>query len=145
MTQSASVLQWSSDETEQKSLIGADSKTNGAYNMAKVKARPDWQSKYPAFKWCTDLGDGWYLPAIGEFKKFILDDTIHDVVNRTLAAKGGKKLYNKGGSGWYWSSTEYDKQFSSGEFCAWDVYMKYGTTGNFCKYGKRYVRAVSAF
>ncbi len=145
MTQSASKLQWSSDKTEQKSLIGADSKTNGAYNMAKVKARPDWQSKYPAFKWCTDLGDGWYLPAIEELKKFILDDTIHDVVNRTLAAKGGKKLYNKGESGWYCSSTEHDYQFSNGEFCAWFVNVGSGNPGYYNKNDDYYVRAVSAF
>ncbi len=145
MTQSASKLQWSSDVTKQKRLIGADSETDGVANMAKVKARPDWQSKYPAFKWCTDLGDGWYLPAIEELKKFTLDDTIHDVVNRTLAAKGGKKLYNKGESGWYWSSTESASQFSNGQFCAWYVFMFGGYTYYYRKYRSGYVRAVSAF
>ena len=145
MTQSASNLQWSSDVTEQKRLIGADSETDGAANMAKVKARPDWQSKYPAFKWCTDLGDGWYLPAIEELKGFMLDDTIHNAVNSTLAAKGGKKLYNKGEGGWYWSSTEDDYQISSGEFCAWYVTMSNGNPYRYRKYGDNYVRAVSAF
>ncbi|MBQ7951520.1 MAG: SUMF1/EgtB/PvdO family nonheme iron enzyme [Alistipes sp.] len=146
MTQSATAMQWTSNEKEQKRLIGADSETDGAANMAKVKARPDWQSKYPAFKWCTDLGDGWYLPAIEEFKKFILDDTIHDVVNRTLAAKGGKKLYNKGErGGWYWSSTERDYRARSGEFCAWLVSMLSGDTNFSSKHYDYYVLAVAKF
>ena len=144
MTQSASTLQWSSDKTEQKRLIGADSRTDGVANMAVVKAISDWESKYPAFKWCTDLGDGWYLPAIEELEKFTLDDTIHDAVNRTLIAKGGKKLYNKGESGWYWSSTERDYKYK-GVFCAWLVYLGNGDTYYGNKDDYNYVRAVSAF
>ena len=145
MTQSVSELRWSSDVTEQKRLIGADSRTDGVANMAVVKAISDWESKYPAFKWCTDLGDGWYLPAIEELKKFTLDDTIHKAVNRTLAAKGGKKLYDKGEFGRYWSSTERDYRASGGKFCAWLVNMTDGYTDYLSKYYDYYVRAVSAF
>ena len=145
MKRSAELLEWSSDRKEQKRLIGANSETNGAYNMAKVKARPDWQSKYPAFKWCADLGEGWYLPSIEELKVFTLNTAIHDAVNRTLIARGGTKLYDKGERGWYWSSTEYDYKSSSGEFCAWGVYMGNGGTTVNRKYFNYYVRAVSAF
>ena len=144
MKQSAEYLQWSSDETEQKRLIGANSETNGAYNMAKVKAIPDWETKYPAFKWCADLGEGWYLPSIEELKVFTLNTAIHDAVNRTLIARGGTKLYDKGENGWYWSSTESDKQYS-GYFCAWFVNMYYGDTDSNRKNRSSYVRAVSAF
>ena len=62
MMQSAERLQWSYDGAEQDRLIGANSETNGAYNMAKVKAISGWEAKYPAFKWCADLGECWYLP-----------------------------------------------------------------------------------
>ena len=144
MKQSAKELQWSSDRKEQKRLIGANSETNGAYNMAKVKARPDWQSKYPAFKWCADLGEGWYLPSKEELKVFTLNTAIHDAVNRTLIARGGTKLYDKGERVWYWSSTEHDYKLS-GEFCAWYVLVGDGYTSNYYKYGSLYVRAVSAF
>ena len=144
MTQSARTLPWSSDETEQKRLVGADSQTDGAANMAKIKVVSDWKSKYPAFKWCADLGDGWYLPAIDELKKFTINDTIHNAVNRTLAAKGGKKLYNKGEISWYWSSTETDYRYE-GILCAWGVYMDNGSTYLDIKYLNYYVRAVSAF
>ena len=55
MAESGSKLKWSSDENEQRRLIGADSKTDGAKNLAVVKRIPDWQSKYPAFRWCAEL------------------------------------------------------------------------------------------
>ena len=112
MKQSVGRLQWLSDNAEQKRLIGADSETDGVYNMTKVKARPDWQSKYPAFKWCADLGEGWYLPSKEELR------TIYnhkDKLNSNLTDKL---------SGWYWSSKEYN------EFCAWLVYMLDGYTDN---------------
>ena len=118
--------------------IGADDKRNGANNMATVKWIAVWREKYPAFAWCADLGEGWYLPAIEELKKFTLGDVIHDAVNRTLAAKG-KELANKGEWHQYWSSTEFN------ESRAWSVYMHEGRTGNNGKDGIIYVRAVATF
>ena len=134
MTKSSSSLQWSSDTDEQKRLIGADSETDGAYNMAVVKAITDWESKYPAFKWCADLGEGWYLPAKQELltiynNKTAIDANLTDVI----------------GTSWYWSSTEYDLQYSSGEFCAWYVSLNVGYTLYDSKFNYGYVRAVSAF
>ncbi len=145
MKQSAKELQWSSDSVEQKRLIGADSDTDGAYNMLKVQAISGWREKYPAFKWCADLGEGWYLPSIKELKVFTLNEAVHEAVNRTLLARNGTKLYNRGGLGWYWSSTERDYKFSSGEFCAWVVPMNYGYPYYYNKTSNLYVRAVSAF
>ena len=145
MKQSSEELRWSSDRAEQKRLIGADSKTDGAYNMAKVMAISGLRDKYPPFKWCADLGEGWYLPSIEELKVFTLNTAVHDAVNRTLIARGGTKLYDKGERGWYWSSTEDDYQWSSGEFCAWFVGMYFGNTDYDYKFNSYYVRAVSAF
>ena len=146
MTQSSECLDWSSDEVEVQRLIGAASKSNGDYNMAKVKTVANWQSKYPAFKWCADLGEGWYLPSIEELKKFTLDDAIYDAVNCTLTSKGGEKLINRGDQlRWYWSSTESGYQWPSGEFCAWYVNMYGGYTFYDYKHYNYYVRAVSAF
>ena len=144
MTQSTNWLLWTSDEAERKRLIGADSNSDGAYNMAMVKAVANWQEKYPAFKWCADLGEGWYLPSIEELKKFTLDNAVHDAVNRTLTSKGGVKLFNRGVLNGYWSSTERNEQYD-GWFCAWFVGMSYGNTLNGSKYANIYVRAVSAF
>lgn len=144
LTESSSRMEWSSNKKEQKCLIGADDKVDGAKNMAVVKQIRDWESKYPAFKWCADLGEGWYLPAIDELKIFTLDNTVHDAVNQTLETKG-EKLANKGDSRWYWSSTERDYKNSSGEFCTWYVSMGGVYTYDFSKDGSSYVRAVSAF
>ena len=145
MTESKTEIQWTSDKIEQKRLIGADDKENGANNMAKVRQITDWQSKYPAFKWCTDLGEGWYLPAIEELKLFTLDNTVRNAINQTLATKGGAKIPDIGMPYyWYWSSTESNKKYK-GMFCAWYVYMSSGYTYYAYKYGSSYVRAVSAF
>ena len=141
LTESTSALKWSSDESEQKRLIGAYDENNGANNMAKVKQISGWKSKYPAFEWCADLGEGWYLPAINELELFILDQSVHDAVNQTLETKG-VKLSNIGA---YWSSTESDDQLSTGHFCAWRVLMLSGFTYSDDKNFNFYVRAVSAF
>lgn len=139
MTESGSELEWSSDENEQTRLIWAYNGTDGAENMEAVKRIPDWQSKYPAFKWCANLGEGWYLPAIKELKLFTLNDAVRDKVNRTLSLHGGKPL----DADWYWSSTEYSKNYSKFRR-AWYVGMGGVTSDNF-KYNGNYVRAVSAF
>ena len=144
MKQSVTTLKWSSDSADYKRLIGANSEADGAANMAKVKAISGWEAKYPAFKWCADLGEGWYLPSIEELKVFMLNDAVHDAVNRTLIARGGTQLYDRGELGWYWSSTESSKTHSF-DFCAWRVNMNYGGAGNGSKGSYTYVRAVSAF
>lgn len=128
MTQSSETLQWRSDKVEKKTLIGAVSKTNGAANMAVVKSIPNWESKYPAFKWCAELGEGWYLPAKEELLtiyrcKEILNSKLNEKIDRE----------------WTWSSTECNK------LCAWLVYMNDGYTNYYNKYNYNYVRAVSAF
>ena len=139
MKQSAEYLRWCSEKKERKRLIGASSKTDGAKNMAVVKAIPGWESMYPAFKWCADLGEGWYLPAKEELKVFTLNTAVHDAVNCTLSARDCKKLYDRGEWKWYWSSTEID------EFGAWLVYVTNGITSGSDKGNANYVRAVSAF
>ena len=134
------VLQWSSDAAEQRRLIGANKITDGAYNMAMVKAIPGWQDKYPAFKWCADLGEGWYLPSREELKSFIQNGTAQNAVNRTLVEKGGMKLHNKGDKyEWYMSSTEL------GKFENWAVFMYFGNTHRYGKGDYLTVRAVAKF
>ncbi len=132
MKESADFLGWSTYGAEQERLIGANSETNGAYNMAKVKAISGWQSKYPAFKWCADLGEGWYLPSIEELL------TIYKYEDKLNPKLTWKLTY------WLWSSTESDQQYN-GYFCAWNVDMSNGDTYYINKGFHHYVRAVSAF
>ena len=113
--------------------------------LDNVRLVEGWHEKYPAFAWCADLGEGWYLPSLDELERFTLDEYIHDAVNRTLKTKG-KKLANKGESIRYWSSLEdvviLDPQ---NMVIAWYVDMYDGLTGFSNKYLNYYVRAVSAF
>lgn len=132
-------LQWSSDENEQTKFICANSGDNGADNMSDVKKISNWQSKYPAFKWCADLGEGWYLPAINELKMFTCDNDIRNAVNQTLADKDGNEIPDNGTEHWYWSSTE------GGGLSAWRISMYNGSFDLDDKNGSNYVRAVSAF
>lgn len=77
-------------------LVGTNSQTNGRRNMDIITAIKDWQSRYPAFKWCADLGEDWYLPALNELYEI--------VKHRDILGLG--QYY-----GWasFWSSTEVNK------------------------------------
>lgn len=76
---------WSLEEVN----TGANSLSDGEYNMNVIKKIPFWQDSYPAFLLCEQLNvngiSGWYLPARDEFIKLKL-------------------------SGSYWSSTEHDSR-----------------------------------
>ena len=143
MTESPSLMKWSSDKKEQMNNIGTNDKHNGANNMEKVKSRKGWESKYPAFKWCADLGEGWYLPAIEELKMFTTNIDVYTIVNQTLKKKG-LKLANRGSNHWYWSSTDFGGILS--KYGAWYISMcDIIQIGNSPKDNGFYVRAVAAF
>ena len=113
------------DETKcvwstEKVTTGATDKNDGMKNLRTIQAIAGWHEKYPAFAWCADKGEGWYLPALNELK--------------ALYESGVLELDD-----WYWSSSEYDY------FDAWDVYMYLGYTYRDSKSDYYYVRAVSAF
>lgn len=137
-------LWWSSDDEERRRLVGVEDSSNGEHNMSNVMQVDGWREKYPAFAWCADLGEGWYLPSIEEWKKLACDEFVRNAVNNTLEAKG--KRLAKGVDRWYWSSTEGDYQYPSGEFCAWYIIVDVKFTSHLSKssYGG-YVRAVAKF
>ena len=113
--------------------------TNGSGNIHKIMQIQGWQEKYHAFAWCANQGDGWYLPAIEELKLLLLNDYVHNVVNKTLCSIGATPLYNKGELKWYWSSTE------ENAFCSWFVCMVNARANYDRKNQDCFVRAVSAF
>lgn len=108
-------------------------------NRQTIERIAGWREKYPAFEKCAAQGEGWYLPAIGELEKLLLNDAVHEAVNRTLERRGGEKLFDKGEWLYYWSSSE------KSEKSAWYISMRYGRSGGRYKYYDHYVRAVSAF
>ena len=133
---------WCTKEQYGKGIVvGTSSKSDGKANTDLVMARAD-SAEYPAFQWCRAKGAEWYLPAIDELKRLLLNDEVRNAVNKTLDQHGAVKLGKKGETGWYWSSSEY---VGNNQFCAWLVYMSLGRAGNFTKYINGYVRAVSAF
>ena len=77
----------------------ADDYTDGAYNTNVIKSIDGWEEKYPAFKWCADLGENWYLPAQAELYAIY---EIKDALNATLSANG----YTSLSGDYYWSSTD---------------------------------------
>ena len=136
MTNSSNGLDWS---YEDEILIKAKHETDGLLNLAKVSRRKDWRKNYPAFAWCVDLGDSWYLPAIGELQSLF---AAYDTVNKTVVAYGGDRLYKDEE---YWSSTEFSKKV--GAYCTAYAYHKENGTiyisGN--KFANYTVRAVASF
>ena len=88
MPVSNNTVVWSTENV----LTGANSRTDGEYNMSMIKKIPFWQDFYPAFLLCEQLNTngvtGWYLPAVEE-----------------LALCGFA-------SSNFWSSTEYDESFA---------------------------------
>ncbi len=123
---------WCSEAEYAKRIkTGATDRRNGMTNQRKIEQINNWRNKYPAFAWCADLGEGWYLPVIEELQKIY---RVKDVVNKQLECQGGAEL-----SACYWSSTEVN------EFCALGVSMSSGRTYDYDKNYDIYVRAVSAF
>ena len=113
--------------------------------MSKVKALANWQTNYPAFRWCAVRGEWWYIPAIDEIKRLLTDEQVFNAVNATLLAKGGMKLrksHNMSGvmKELYWSSTESDKKSQS-----FIVYMPDGVVITTFKSSEEFVRAVATF
>lgn len=133
-------LQWCTNDEFNKGVTGiATDRSNGMNNLRSVMRIDEWRNKYPAFAWCADHGDGWYLPAIEELKELLLNDEVHSKVNGTLKQKRESLMYSKGYVRWYWSSTEEDK------WRAWSVHMNDGSTYSTNRCYNNYVRAVSAF
>lgn len=143
MLQSEKKIQWASNETEWSLHIGTLNEIDGEENMKTVKMRPNWRTNYPAFAWCADLGDNWYLPAIKELNIFNpyridIDGAISETISNTLRDKGFKSvvLYD------YWSSTECSETLRYAN-C---YYARMGGwSSGYSKKGHLYVRAVSKF
>lgn len=138
--------EWTTNDKEQKRLIGANDKYDGRKNMEVIKRISNWRSIYPAFAWCEDLGKDWYIPAIEELKKFTLDKSIRDTINKTLSQYGETIVPETG----IFSSTESGDKYS-GVYQVFYVYPSKGngSYGGFendqCKYVDSDFRAIARF
>lgn len=129
-------LQWASDKTEQNRLIKATNKKDGARNMEKVKHVSNWEQKYPAFAWCANLGEGWYLPAKKELLQIArMNDDLWSKMHEMdviIAAH-------------CWSSTESKRRGPDGEFCALLVFVDWHDSHLGFKSDKGYIHPVAVF
>ena len=100
-------LMWATG-AEQTKFIGATDIYDGQKNMDVVKRISDWQSKYPIFYWCANLGNGWYLPAKEEWAKIYR-------LRGSLESKLSRKLDT-----FFWTSTENNEVYR-GQYCAWNM------------------------
>ena len=115
--------------------VGATDYDNGMNNMTVVQGVDQWESKYPAFAWCANLGEGWYLPAYSELYDIW---EVKSTLNEALEANGYTALgvdYNY----YYWSSTECDDNN------VFKLYFSTGVWDRYYKYGEYYIRAVYQF
>lgn len=146
LTQSPVVKTWATTNAARKKLIGATDLENGYNNLPTAKYTTDrWSQTYPAFAWCDNLGTGWYLPAVGELRQLLLNPAVHRSVNTTLQQLGATPLPERTAYTDFWTSTERDFRYQSGEYCVWGVNMRNGATRDNGKSRFAYVRAVATF
>ena len=112
---------WSNENV----VTNATYETNGMANLTAIQSIDDWETKYPAFKWCDDYADAsgnseWYLPAKYELNQlYIVRDTVNiaiekirieggDVANISLETYWSSSQHHNGSYAW-------DQRFSSGK------------------------------
>ena len=114
---------WDTFEKDDLRLVGANNKSDGVANMEIVERYINenglsWDN-FPAFKWCRELGEGWYLPSIDEWleisfnfnggSRSTYNRTARNRFNDSLKSHGGKKLDRLM---FYYSSTETDEKLA---------------------------------
>lgn len=132
--------------------VGASSNTDGELNMRSVErfiaaGGAGWED-FPAFKWCRDLGEGWYLPAVDELlhlahnfnggQRMVFDRKARQHFNDTIREHGGKRIDRMVD---YFSSTEQSAQRAKSAHMA--VEPPY--VNDMPKHQKYLVRAVRKF
>ena len=103
------------------------------YNSKPYIVSIEWSSKSwnNAQTWCSNLGDGWYLPSIDELKTIY---NCKDTLNAALSSNGGSQF----GVDYYWSSTKYNS------ICASCIDFRYGTVSQSPTISVCHARAVRA-
>lgn len=145
-------LPWSEFRKPDLRTVGATDRGDGSANMRFVEEYIaanglSWDD-FPAFKWCREKGEGWYLPSIDELlnighnynggSRASNNRKAHKFFNDRLKAAGGKRMDRLVN---YFSSTE------AGERNAYTSHMNIEPpyVVEIQKYGKFLVRAVHAF
>lgn len=146
------MIPWSVFRKPDLRTVGAVDRTDGRVNM-EIVARYiaenglSWDD-FPAFKWCREQGEGWYLPAIDEMlaignnfnggTRMHYDRQARNRFNDALKEHGGKRMDRLV---YYFSSTEQDEKSVHTSH----MDMKPPYVVGIPKYNKFLVRAVHLF
>lgn len=146
------MIPWSVFRKPDLRTVGAVDRTEGRVNM-EIVARYiaenglSWDD-FPAFKWCREQGEGWYLPAIDEVlaignnfnggTRMHYDRQARNRFNDALKEHGGKRMDRLV---YYFSSTEQDEKSVHTSH----MDMKPPYVVGIPKYNKFLVRAVHLF
>jgi hypothetical protein len=109
-------LRWCDQKKGDLQQLGINNQYDGwvnqeAFAQLVVEGKVRWED-YPAFAWCHEKGEGWYLPAINEILRVghvynngrvRFDRKAREQFNDLLKSQGGKKLDKLM---YYFSSTE---------------------------------------
>jgi len=97
-------VQWSTENV----LTGANDVIDAIGNNMKIQSITDWETKYPAFKVCSDYGEGWYLPSLREASIFLSFGWIGnaaDINNNLSKIEGSDQIVRRAS---YLTSTEFN-------------------------------------
>ena len=145
-------LPWSGFRKPDLRTVGTTNRSDGRENMKIVEEYIaanglSWDD-FPAFKWCREKGEGWYLPAIDELlnighnynggSRAVNNRRAHKAFNGALQEAGGKRMDRLV---YYFSSTELDEK--SAYTSHMNIEPPYVV--EIPKYNKFLVRAVHAF
>lgn len=146
------MLPWSLFRKGDLCTVGASDSADGRANMEAVaryiaEKGLSWDD-FPAFKWCREQGEGWYLPSIDELlvlgnsfnggTRVHYDRQARNRFNDALKEHGGKRMDRLV---YYFSSTELNEK----EAHTTHMDMKPPYVVEIPKYNKFLVRAVHAF
>lgn len=147
------MIDWSTFRKDDLRTVGADDAHSGKKNMEAVERyiaehNLSWDH-FPAFKWCRELGEGWYLPSIDELlsigNNYNGGNRLHNNrqarlrFNENLKEHGGERI---DGKCYYYSSTEQDEKIALAAHMGLEPPFVFN---EIAKYTKFLVRAVHAF
>ena len=92
-----------------KKIIGSTNRRDGRQNVAKF-AQSGVTDSLAGYKWCADLGEGWYLPALNEVHAVGLQVA---TLNYELGINGFKLIASSENNHQLWSSTEVSDGFAA--------------------------------
>lgn len=125
--------------TDTTTDLGASDYYDGAANTAAVMAHENYTAEaFPAFAWCANHGEGWYMPAADELDDLVMT-LCNNEMNTKLAAAGyDEMLVNQ----YYWASTESSTIAKVYAVKVSSLTSTSASIGTYSRANDRYIRAI---